>query len=251
MRRAIIIFCLFLLCTPAWTHAGCRQSRIDDLCAAMAEELATSIQVRLDRGAAIMAVSFVDLHHLEQTSDLGRILGEGIGDSFHHHGYRLVEPRLRSHSLTTHDQRGEFALSRDSRHIAPEIDVQAMLTGTYALADGGVFVSARIIDARDKSILATALCQLRLTPEVASLLASHPASPTRAAEALRPLHGPDARVIQGKLQALGLYRGKIDGIWGRRSSMALRQFKAIRGLPPEPEWDQNTQETLLSAIPGK
>lgn len=248
MTRPVLILCLLLTCLPAWAHAGCRSSRIDTLCAAMAEDLAASIQVRLDRSAAIMAVSFVDLHRMEQTSNLGRILSEEIGNNFHHYGYRLIEPRLRSHSLTTHDQNGEFALSRNLNHLDGSVEVQAMLTGTYALADGGVLVSARIVHAVDKSLLATAQCQLRLTPDVAALAGATPqALSARPMATLNPYLKSDARFIQHKLQALGLYRGKIDGIWGRGSTSALRQFKAIRGLPNLPEWDQTTQDALLSS----
>lgn len=246
MSRLALAFCLLLTGLSLTAHAGCRSSRIDTLCAAIAEELTASIQVRLDRSAAIMVVSFVDLHRMEQTSNLGRVLSEAIGDNFHQYGYRVVEPRLRARSVTTHNQNGEFALSRDLNHLDDTIEIQAILTGTYAISDAGVLISARLVHAEDKSVLASAQCQLRLTPEVAALMNSAPAPTAVQTRALINLHSKaDARLVQKKLQDLGLYRAKIDGTWGRRSANALRQFKSIRGLPALPEWDQTTQDALL------
>ncbi len=246
MIRACIALLVALLWLPTWAQAGCRSSRIDTLCATMAEDLAASIQVRMNRGASIMAVSFVDLHNPEQTSRLGRVLSEKIANNFHNLGYRILDPDLHSTTPATRTQNGEFALDRDRTHIGGTVGVLAMLAGTYAMADGGVLVSARIVHAVDKSILAMAQCQLRLTPEVATLLNATPPA-ARTSALLDPRTKTDAREIQRKLQSLGLYRGKIDGVWGRGSATALRRFKSIRGLPSQPEWDQTTQDALLSA----
>ncbi len=245
MTRVGAAILIVLLWLPSWAWAGCRASRLDTLCATMAEDLAASIQIRMNRGAPIMAKAFVDLHNQEQTSSFGRLLSEEIANNFQHFGYRILEPSPHPSAATTHDQNGAFALGRDRVHGDGSVDVQAMLTGTYALADGGVLVSARIVHAVDKSLLATAQCQLRLTPEVAALINATPPT-VRASVLLNPRAKADAREIQRKLQGLGLYRGKIDGIWGQGSSTALRRFKSIRGLPSQPEWDQATQDALLS-----
>ena len=37
--------------------------------------------------------------------------------------------------------------------------------------------------------------------------------------------------IQGTLSALGLYRGKIDGLLGKAGQQAIRRFESKRGLP--------------------
>lgn len=245
MIRACIALLVAMLWLPSWAQAGCRSSRIDTLCAIVAEDLAASIQVRMDRSTSILVVSFADLRNQEQTSRLGRVLSEEIANNFHQFGYRIVESSPHPATPNTHNQNGEFALGRDRAHIDGAVDVQAMLTGSYAIADGGVLVSARIIHAVDKSILATAQCQLRLTPEVAALINATPPT-VHTSALLDPRAKADAREIQRKLQSLGLYRGKIDGVWGHGSATALRRFKSIRGLPSQPEWDQSTQDALLS-----
>ena len=74
MTRRILIMaaCLWLL--PAWASAQCAAPRIDALCAALAEELAGNLQVRLDRTQPIVVAPFADLHNLKSTSELGRVL---------------------------------------------------------------------------------------------------------------------------------------------------------------------------------
>ncbi len=51
--------------------------------------------------------------------------------------------------------------------------------------------------------------------------------------------------IQRRLQQLNyLQTSVIDGVWGPRSRIALRDFKAANGLPSTDEWDAATQSIL-------
>ena len=108
-------------------------------------------------------------------------------------------------------------------------------------------VSARVVDARTKALLAAAHCHLRLTPEVARLM-QHPSPPTQArypTQLLQLGDRDDAIQIQGKLYNLGFYTGRIDGRWDKNSRSALARFRASMGLPPHPHWDMETQKALL------
>lgn len=244
IRIALLI--TLILSGQAWAFDTCRHSRIDTLCAALADDLVSSIQIRVNRSESIMGVSFVDLHAMDQTSDLGRILSEQIANNFFQYGYQIVEPRLRSESVTTHDENGEFALTRKLQNLDPSVEVYAFLTGTYAVADNSIAVSARIIHAQSKAILAAAHCNLRISPEVRHLLI--PTSPTTRrhyAPILQIKNKNDAMQIQVKLRVLGFYSGRIDGIWGRRSKKALRDFRASQGLTATSDWDMETQNLLM------
>lgn len=247
MIKTLLTLILVFTALPVWALENCRASRIETLCANITHKLIASIQVRVDRSSPIMAVSFVNLHNMEQTSELGRILSEEVTNNFFQFGYTIVEARLREETLTTHKESGEFALSRQIRHLAPAVDVQAILSGTYAIADDSVAVSTRVVDARTKALLAAAHCHLRLTPEVARLM-QHPSPPTQARYPTRLLqlgNRDDATQIQGKLYNLGFYTGRIDGRWGKGSRAALGRFRASMGLPSHPHWDMETQKALL------
>jgi len=62
---------------------------------------------------------------------------------------------------------------------------------------------------------------------------------------LDPSVPSDAKLIQGRLAELGLYRGAIDGAWGRNSRAALRAFKEKNSLGDPEAWDRDTQILLF------
>ena len=62
---------------------------------------------------------------------------------------------------------------------------------------------------------------------------------------LNPSSSQDARKIQTRLQELGLYKGPIDGIWGKGSQAALNAFKKQNSLADPDKWDKETQMLLF------
>lgn len=62
---------------------------------------------------------------------------------------------------------------------------------------------------------------------------------------LNPKLKEDAQLIQKRLSDLGLYKGPIDGIWGRGSEAALKAFKEKNNLENPTQWDKETQMNLF------
>ena len=62
---------------------------------------------------------------------------------------------------------------------------------------------------------------------------------------LDPAVSRDAQMIQSRLAELGLYKGAIDGIWGRGSRAALRAFKERNALGDPETWNRETQILLF------
>lgn len=54
----------------------------------------------------------------------------------------------------------------------------------------------------------------------------------------------DLKAVQVKLQALGLYAGSIDGIFGNGSRTALKVFQAEHGLPKTGQISRATLDML-------
>jgi len=50
-----------------------------------------------------------------------------------------------------------------------------------------------------------------------------------------------AAQVQRRLQERGFFQGLIDGVWGQRSRVALRDFKTRNGLGSDDRWDLRTQ----------
>jgi peptidoglycan hydrolase-like protein with peptidoglycan-binding domain len=63
--------------------------------------------------------------------------------------------------------------------------------------------------------------------------------------ASNPLNRADAVRLQTRLADLGFYIGQRDGVWGRASRNALRDFKLSNGLVSDDQWDADTERTLL------
>lgn len=82
-------------------------------------------------------------------------------------------------------------------------------------------------------------------------LSEDPCAPLQEAESQSetPLLSFDNRThlsqIQARLSELGLYRRRIDGIWGPGTREALRRFREITRLPTEDSWDHCVQYLLF------
>lgn len=248
MKRIALILCALLGLLPGQTLAGCEASRIDALCETLAADLASHLQVRLDRSTTIMTAPFADLHAPQNTSPLGRILAEETGKAFSRFGYRVADTRAFMPTPFSLKETGETALSLEPDQAGATSGMQTVLTGTYALADGGLLVSARIVHVPDHAVLAASSCRLRLTDEVRALMDAS-SGPSQAAPSRHPLldlkKSADAKRAQQALAAQGLYKGNIDGVWGRRSKAALARFRASLALPATAVWDEATQAALL------
>ena len=62
---------------------------------------------------------------------------------------------------------------------------------------------------------------------------------------LNPDNAKEARLIQKRLAELGLYKGPIDGIWGKGSRAGLKAFKEKNSLGAPDKWDEETQKALF------
>ncbi|GAB1409136.1 hypothetical protein MASR1M90_02900 [Desulfovibrionales bacterium] len=250
MRSLLCCFLLLSLVSPVWATTPCSSGSIQALSSQLVDELMDTLQVRLDRTRPIACTSFVNLHHMEQSSALGRILGELSGNALAAYGYSVVEARLRTNTVQIQDGVGELALSRSLDRIPGQIPAHVVLAGTYAAVGTTLHVSARLIDAINHTVLSTASCRLHLTLETQALLQPDP-GPKPASRDVQPVvlrslaSKADVRIIQQQLKSLGLYVGKIDGVWGRRSRAALDTFRKVHGLSRTSPWDAETQRALL------
>jgi formylglycine-generating enzyme required for sulfatase activity len=84
----------------------------------------------------------------------------------------------------------------------------------------------------------TRLRRLQRLPDVS------PPAPTPPAPAPLVLAQADIRQAQAWLQVAGLNPGPADGVWGRRTETAVRQFQAQQGLPQTGQLDAATQNKL-------
>lgn len=119
----------------------------------------------------IVAVStFVNLNNLYATSGLGRYVGEQMISELRGRGIAVVDVR-KTPGIMVSKYHGEYAMSRDMKELSYIHNAQAMVVGTYAVAEGRVFLNARLLRNEDNLVLAAATLELPMDQVVAGLLA--------------------------------------------------------------------------------
>ena len=99
----------------------------------------------------ILVTTLVNNDNLDETSSFGRSFQNNVTAGFVGRGYAVREIKLRRDMLMeTH--RGEFMLTRELQELADRERAQAIVVGTYTLANRVMYLSVRLVDPVDRSI---------------------------------------------------------------------------------------------------
>jgi hypothetical protein len=124
-------------------------------------------------GGPIVVGSIADLRDVNRTTPLGNAIAELVRSRLVQRHFTITDLRLRSQVLLDRSQ-GELMLSRDSRAVRPPPDAAEIVSGTYAIGSGTVYVSLQILAASDARIMAAGDFMLPRTADVDQLLGSAP-----------------------------------------------------------------------------
>jgi TolB-like protein len=104
----------------------------------------------------ILTTTFVNNDNLKETSRFGRILQEHITSRLVQLNYTAKELKLRQ-SLLMQEQSGETMLSRNLRDLDAKqsLAAQAILVGTYSYTERVMYISARLINPKDRTIISS------------------------------------------------------------------------------------------------
>ena len=104
----------------------------------------------------ILTTTFVNNDNLKETSRFGRILQEHITSRLVQLNYTAKELKLRQ-SLLMQEQSGETMLSRNLRDLDAKqsLAAQAILVGTYSYTNRVMYISARLINPKDRTIISS------------------------------------------------------------------------------------------------
>jgi TolB-like protein len=125
------------------------------------------------RKDTLLVVSFADLSALNQSSQLGRLMGQDCSTEFVSDGYQVTEP-LFADALTIDPFQGELMLSRDLEALAQNHEATAVVVGTYTVGSNTVYANARLIRSKDALVLSAVSFEIPLTREVSQLIAQGP-----------------------------------------------------------------------------
>ncbi len=117
---------------------------------------------------AILTSTFVDIHELEQTSRMGRLLQSHVGTRLVQLGYSVKEVNLRN-TMKINQGEGETILSRDISQISPDQQVQAILVGTYSIDNRTLYITAKLINPVNRNIISAQSYRLCMDDNLLSM----------------------------------------------------------------------------------
>ena len=117
---------------------------------------------------AILTTTFVNNNNLQETSHFGRLLQDNIGSRFVHRGYTVNEIRLRDELLIQQNS-GETMLSRDLNLLQKTQNAQAVLLGTISHAQRTMYITARLVNPSDSTIIASKNYRLYMDKNVLAM----------------------------------------------------------------------------------
>lgn len=130
---------------------------------------------QLDRNTAgagrerpTVITSFANLNDLNESSALGRLVGEHLMHELQVRAWEVVDVRMTRDLII--NQAGEFSLSRDISHLREAFPLANVVTGTYAVTRDGVILNVRIIDSASGRVLSTAQTRLARDAFIAAMV---------------------------------------------------------------------------------
>lgn len=104
----------------------------------------------------ILITTFVNNDNLKETSRFGRTLQEHITSHLVGLGYTANELKLRD-TLLMQERSGETMLSRNLQEINAKqsLSAQAILVGTYSYTNRTMYISARLINPKNRNIISS------------------------------------------------------------------------------------------------
>lgn len=101
----------------------------------------------------VLIATLVNNDDLADTTTFGRSFQNNIAAGFVDRGYTVKEVKLRRDMLVKREK-GEFMLTRDLREMAGKQNAQAIVVGTYAMANRVMYLSVRLVNPVDQAIRA-------------------------------------------------------------------------------------------------
>lgn len=135
-----------------------------------ADSLIEQARLRPLTGGRILTATFADIDNLESSSTFGRTITEYIGSRLVQKGFEVNEIKL-GKSILIKKKEGEFLLSRNGEKMSNAVNAHALFTGTYSIAEDVVYVTARVLNPCDSSILAVYDYKLPLGKNTRKMLA--------------------------------------------------------------------------------
>ena len=133
------------------------------------EALFANTRQSVNRQQTILVASLVNIDNLTESSTFGRTLSQYISSWIVQNDFSTTEMKLSS-SVFFKQREGTFFLSRDIKKLTQKYEAQAIVVGTYSIADSTCTISLRLINALDAKILSAIDYQVSLGSNTKKML---------------------------------------------------------------------------------
>ncbi|EIJ42921.1 hypothetical protein BegalDRAFT_2055 [Beggiatoa alba B18LD] len=135
---------------------------------AAADDLLAHSSETISSNACVLVTSVADINELQDSTPLGRLLGEQLSVRLTQRGYVVREVKLQN-PLSLIAREGEFALAREVQTICTNGQAN-IVAGTYAVGDNAVFITLKLLSMSNNRILAAHAYSLPLGDNTTYLL---------------------------------------------------------------------------------
>lgn len=138
---------------------------------AAADALRDQMRTGVPTEIPIIVATIANLNSLDESSPLGRLMGEQIAARLAQGGYKVVEVKLRNQLYMKRNE-GELMLTRELRDVARRHSAGVVVAGSYVESKQRVFVNLKAIRLEDNVLAGAVDFQLERDAQVRSLLGS-------------------------------------------------------------------------------
>lgn len=103
------------------------------------------LDAKLPLESAVIMATVVNIDDIENSSTLGRLISEQISARFIQAKMNVIEMKFRE-NVYIKQNTGELMLTREISKIAKTHSANAIIVGTYAVANSAVYVNIKIIN---------------------------------------------------------------------------------------------------------
>jgi len=123
--------------------------------------------------SAIIMATVVNIDDIENSSTLGRLISEQISARFIQAKMNVIEMKFRE-NVYIKQNTGELMLTREIGKIAKTHSANAIIVGTYAVANSAVYVNIKIINPSTNIAIAATDYVLPMNRDVEDMIGKKP-----------------------------------------------------------------------------
>ncbi|HSV29917.1 MAG TPA: FlgO family outer membrane protein [Candidatus Omnitrophota bacterium] len=135
------------------------------------DRLLAEMKSGIDPAQPILVTTLADNDDLTASSSFGRLVSEQMASRLVASGLTVHEVKL-ANRLMVREGTGQLILSRDVTQLGKSSGAQAVIAGTYTVADDVVFVNTKFMRATDGKVLAAYDYTLALDANLRKLIGS-------------------------------------------------------------------------------